>query len=95
MAQREKNKQSAHDQSVREIANRYKRAGWKVRADLPDFPYPPNIKGHIPDVWVTNGKEIRVYEVETSPNEDKEQRAAFRRYADERPERSFKKIIAR
>ena len=51
MARRTKEGQKVHDQKVAETADRLKRAGYTVKADLPGRGKPPKMAGHIPDIY--------------------------------------------
>lgn len=46
-----------HDQKVREIAGRLKRAGYEVKADLPGYAKPPKMRGHVPDIYATKARK--------------------------------------
>ena len=85
MARRSPKKQSEHDRKVRQSANRLKREGWEVQADLPghDQPDPIGKDKRIPDIVATKAGAKRIVEVETaeSMETDKKQQETFRRSA--------------
>ena len=89
--------QSVHAAKVREVANRYKRERWKVKADLPGFKEPRTVYGNRPDIIARKGQKTRLIEVETrkSMTTDTAQRATFQRYANLSPKISFKTLIAK
>lgn len=43
-------KESVHNEKVKEIAEDYKSRHWDTKADLPDYEKPDTIYGYIPDV---------------------------------------------
>lgn len=94
---RTRNIQSVHDAKVREVANRYKRERWKVKADLPGFKEPRTVYGNRPDIIARKGQKTRLIEIETrkSMKTDTAQRSAFQRYANLSPKISFKTLIAK
>lgn len=83
MPHRIKTSQERHDEKVRAVALRLRRAGYFVRADLPGHPRPPSFGGHVPDIYAhKKGKKV-LYEIETarSLRADAEQRRALARAA--------------
>ena len=92
---RTKQGQKKHDTGVANSANWYKARGYKVEADLPGEKKPKNIGGFVPDLIAKkNSKEI-IVEVETkkTAKTDTEQQAAFKKYANNSSQRTFKKKI--
>lgn len=89
--------QSTHDRKVRETANRYKREGWKVTADVPGYKSPKIINRKQPDIVVKKGRKTKIFEIEThkSMKTDKPQRAVFRKFARKKPNTTFKTLIAK
>ena len=85
MAKRGKSSQGKHNKRVRQIAQRHKRDGWQVKADVSGFDRPDPIgkNGYIPDVVAKKKGAKRIVEVETHDSmvKDKDQHAAFRRSA--------------
>ena len=97
MVQRTPQRQSVHDQKVEEIARGYINRGWATKADLAGHSQPDTIYGHIPDVQaVLSNKWEEVIEVETqdSLQADREQQAAFQRYATGKAFTDFKLVMA-
>jgi hypothetical protein len=98
MARRSKKSKSAHDRKVRSEANKLRKAGWNVKADLPGFerPKPIGKYGFIPDIEATKRGGRRIIEVETldSLKADREQHSAFRRSAAQRKNTSFRVKVA-
>ena|SRR2546426_12267847 len=70
MTKRSRRGQTCHNISVRRRAAQLETYGWKVKADIPDFPRPPTLKvdgrGVRPDIFARKGKRTRIIEVETS-----------------------------
>jgi hypothetical protein len=91
MAKRSPRQQSKHDKGVQTSAEYYEQQGYEVKADLPDYPRPPIMGGRRPDLVATKRKETVLEEVETrdSFEKDKDQRAAFKEYADARKNTRF------
>lgn len=84
MAHRSPEDQEAHDKGVLATASELNKNGWDVRADhLQGHGYdkPPEVGGHVPDVYATKRGGTRIVEIETSPDDDREQHEAFRRSA--------------
>ncbi|MFQ5715337.1 MAG: hypothetical protein ACE5GU_15030 [Candidatus Scalinduaceae bacterium] len=77
--------QSKHDKEVRDIANRMKRQGYEVKADISGYSKPDTIGGYRPDVVAIKGGQRKIYEVETQDSvdkaRDKNQQSAFRNTA--------------
>ncbi|MDO8740315.1 MAG: hypothetical protein Q7J54_01930 [Candidatus Woesearchaeota archaeon] len=96
MARRTPEKQSKHDRKVEAEAVIFRNQGYSVWADLAGWSKPDIINGHIPDVIARKWGWEKVVEVETeeSVEQDKEQIAAFERYANSRPNTEFKLVIA-
>jgi hypothetical protein len=84
MAKRTPRQQSKHDRGVQDSAKYYEGQGYKVKADLPDYPKPPTIDRRRPDLIATKGPETVIEEVETreSFEKDKDQRETFKEYAE-------------
>jgi 2,4-dienoyl-CoA reductase-like NADH-dependent reductase (Old Yellow Enzyme family) len=77
--------QSKHDKEVREIANRMKKQGYEVKADISGYGKPDTIGGYRPDVVAKKGSQRKIYEVETPESvdkaRDKNQQSAFKNAA--------------
>ena len=58
--------QSAHDQLVREVADRYIREGYRVKIEPSDADLPAFLKGYHPDLIVTTSEGQVVIEVKTT-----------------------------
>ena len=88
-----------HDKKVRATASRYKREGWSVRADVSGYKRPDPIGKYkrIPDVVVKKGRQIRIFEIETSKSlkTDRAQRSTFKKHAANKPNTKFKTLVAR
>jgi hypothetical protein len=93
MAQRKRSNQSEHDRCVREHANKLKKSGYSVKADIPGFkkPTPIGKDKRIPDIEATKGNRRKLIEVETksSLHTDKQQQSTFRRSAAQRKGTTF------
>ena len=83
--------QTKHDRMVRSEANKLEDQGFKVKADIADYPKPDTIRGYRPDVVGRKGSERKIIEVETpeSLQRDKRQQATFRRHAGQKPNTTF------
>jgi hypothetical protein len=97
MAKRSSSMQTVHDQKVRQEAQRLRRGGWNVLADLPGYQKPARIgqSGFTPDIEATKRGHRRLVEVET-PNSlmtDKGQQSAFRRSAAQRSNTTFDIVV--
>jgi hypothetical protein len=99
MAKRTAARQTKHDAKVKQIAKQLQGQGYKVKADLPGYPSPTPIgKGRrVPDIEAKKGARRKIIEVETpeTVKSDKEQHAAFRRSAAQRPNTSFNMEVAK
>ena len=88
-----------HDKKVRSTANRYKKSGWQVRADISGYKRPNSIGKYkrIPDVVAKKGKKVRIFEVETpkSMKTDRAQRSTFMKHAANKTNTSFKVLVAK
>jgi len=93
MAKRTKSQQTKHDRKVGQIAERLKRQGWIVEADLSGYERPGAIgkDQHIPDIVARKSGAERIIEVETpeTMEVDKKQHEAFRRSAARKKRTSF------
>jgi len=88
-----------HDKKVRETANRYKREGWSVQADIAGYKSPDSIGKYnrVPDVVAKKGKKIRIFEIETpkSMKIDTSQRRTFSKHAAMNENTTFKTLVAK
>ena len=88
MARRSRKEQSAHDRAVRAEAERLKRIGYKVRADLLGYEKPKPIGKHRrrPDIEATKRGSRIIVEVETpsTATSHRDQHETFRRSASHR-----------
>lgn len=93
MTRRKKADQSEHDRCVREHANKLKRNGYSVRADILGFKKPDPIgkDKRIPDIEARKGSRCKLIEVETESSlyTDKKQQSTFRRSAAQRKGTTF------
>jgi len=93
MAKRSSKQQAKHDVKVRQIAQKLKREGWIVQADLLGYDKPDPIGKYkcIPDIRATKAGAERLIEVETPETMqiDKKQHKVFRRSAAQKPRTTF------
>jgi len=93
MPKRTSRKQSQHNAKVKQIANKLKREGWNVQADVPGFDQPNAIGKNnlIPDITAKKSGAKRIIEVETpeTMNKDKKQHETFRRSASQQRRAKF------
>jgi hypothetical protein len=98
MTKRSSKKQNEHNSEVRKIAEKLKREGWSVEADLGgyDRPDPIGRYGHIPDIRARKARAERLIEVETKDTveRDKKQHEAFRKSVAQRKRTRFEIEIA-
>ena len=84
---------SRHNDRVKQLANSYRRRGYRVEADVPGFDTPDGIgrENFVPDLLVSKGGRHKIIEVETeaSLQTDKDQLASFRRSAAHSKRTSF------
>jgi hypothetical protein len=89
--------QSTHDRRVRQEAERLRRNGWNVRADLPGYrkPYPIGQGGVTPDVEAVKSGRRKLIEVETpnSVKADKDQHSTLCRSAAQKSNTTFKIVV--
>jgi len=94
MAKRTRQKQYLHDKAVRKEAERYKKMGFKVRADLPGYlkPKPIGKYKRVPDIEATKRGTRHIVEIETpdSVEKDRDQISSFRRSAAHRRRTKFR-----
>lgn len=94
---RTKKTKSKHEKEVRRRANRLKRAGWNVRADIKGFdqPMPIGQQKRIIDIEAKKKGATRLIEVETedTADKDKKQQSTFRRSAAQRERTTFEVVI--
>ena len=69
-------------------------SGHKVSADIPGYSRPGAISGKYPDIVATKNGAKKIIEVETadSYDKDRDQRRAFRDYADRHENTSFRTV---
>ena len=93
MAKRSKKQQTKHNKKVKQLAEKLKREGWKVKADLPDYERPEGIgkKKRRPDIVGEKAGSTRIIEVETedSIDKDKDQHATFQRSVAQKKKTTF------
>ena len=93
MAKRRRQRQKKHDQRVKQIANRLKRKGWDVKADIEGYDQPDAIgkNKRIPDIQATKAGATRLVEVETEDTMQahSDQHSTFLRSAAQRKRTSF------
>lgn len=99
MAKRNPIWQTKHDQEVKKIAEKYKREGFKVKADLPGYKRPQAIGkyGKIPDVQAEKGPKREIVEVETPETlrSHKEQHTTFKKHAAQKKHTKFTIKVAK
>jgi hypothetical protein len=85
--------------AIRRTAKRHVKNGAEVFADIPGWPRPPKLNGHIPDVFaVYEDREFAVeFENRSSVGRThaRRQDAAFSSWADESPNRDYEQIVVR
>lgn len=91
MVERTKTGQRQHDLEVLKWGKQRQKEGFRVRVDLPKQERPSKIGGYIPDGWAKKGKIEKLLEVETPETlkADEQQRAAFRKWAQQSPNKTF------
>lgn len=98
MARRSQREQSIHDRKVQQLANRFARKGFNVKADLPGYekPEPIGEKGRIPDIEATKPGTRKLVEVETRSTleSDKKQIQSFEASARTRNRTTFDVVVA-
>ena len=89
--------QDTHDRKVRQIANKFKKQGYKVKADIPGYENPPDIgkNKHTPDIFAIRGGKTKIIEVDTPGTENNEQLSAFRKSAAQRNNADFEHVITK
>ncbi len=71
----------SHRKGIYREAINLKNSGWYVMADhIPGFEAPPELEGHIPDIFALKDKITLIIEIETDLEDNDEQHAAFRKY---------------
>jgi len=94
---RTKNTQSKHNREVSNQARKYDSMGFKVHADIKNWPKPATIYGYRPDVTAIKPNKSIIVEVETVDSvnirRDLSQQRAFRRWASKSVNRLFKRIV--
>jgi hypothetical protein len=93
MAHKPPQTKSAHDKGVQSWANRYKKDGWRVDADIAGWPAPALIGGRQPDVVAVKNGYAHIIEVETNRGDDHDQHATFRRHVGQKPRSKFILVI--
>lgn len=79
----------AHQKGVRKTAREHDQNGWNVKADLRNWPQPPTVASHIPDVVATKRGSRRIIEIEISEGAHGSQHTAFRRHAGQKSNTVF------
>ena len=96
---RTKKGQAVHDKNVLREANKLKRQGFDVEADLPGFDKPSTLGGFTPDVVARKGKQRKIVEVETPESvdsaRDKKQQQAFRQASKRSENTTFRRVITK
>ena len=94
---RSKRSQSKHDATVRNTANRLKKQGYDVKADVSGFKQPDTIGGFRPDIAAKKGEKKIIVEVETPDSvdstRDQNQQKAFRKSADRSKNTTFTRKV--
>jgi hypothetical protein len=85
---------SEHDKKVKELAQKYKNQGFKVKAAIDGYPSPQNYNGAKPDIRAQKGEKIKLCEVETpaSMKTDKDQRRILRKYVQSKKNITFRTV---
>lgn len=100
MAHRNKTNQLGHNGMLKKIVKDAEQRGVpkeNIETDLKGYKKPSKIENYIPDVKIKDDKGIHITEIETpeSLEEDKSQRAAFRRYAGKHPTVTFRTVVVK
>lgn len=94
---RSKRSQSKHDATVRNTANRLKKQGYDVKADVSGFKQPDTIRGYRPDIDAKKGGKRLIVEVETADSvgstRDQKQQKAFSRSARDSKNTTFERKV--
>lgn len=95
---RSNREQSRHDQRVKSEADKYRRKGYRVKADDVDgYTDPEGYHGRVPDVVARKDGHITLVEVETKSSvdttRDKKQRARFKAWAGRKSNRHFRRVV--
>lgn len=89
--------QAEHDREVRRVAIEYKRKGYEVEADLPNWEQPDTIKSVKPDLRVRKKGHETLIEVETPESEeskrDEKQKKIFKQWSEKSEQRHFRRIV--
>lgn len=76
---------SSHDKKVKAEADKLRRQGYSVKADIPGYEKPDSIgkNGYVPDIVAKKTSSIKIIEIETpnSLNKEKAQQSVFRKSA--------------
>ena len=96
---RSQRSQSKHDAEVRKTANRLKKQGYDVQADVSGFKQPDTIGGFRPDVIGKKGNQRKIIEVETPDSvgsaRDQKQQQAFKQAANRSKNTIFTRKITK
>jgi len=94
---RGRKKQRKHDAKVKREADKLKRKGWKVKADLRGYskPKPIGKDKRVPDVVARKKGATRIIEVETKDTlvKDKAQQSTFKRSAAQKKRTTYKTVV--
>lgn len=95
---RGRGKQTKHDTRVKREADKLKRKGWKVKADIPGYhqPKPIGKEKRVPDVVARKKGATRIIEVETKDTlvKDKAQQSTFKRSAAQKKRTTYETVVA-
>jgi hypothetical protein len=96
MARRDADADAKHDAVIEHLAEALDQEWKRVFAvDLPTkHGSPSEIDGHLPDVMARSDDRAIVVEVETDPEDDLDQRQAFRDWASDEPHRAYVGVLA-
>jgi len=88
---------STHDRKVRELAKKYVKEKWKVKADISSFdqPTPVGSNRRIPDLELTKGGKTKLIEVDIPNTVNQEQLESFRRSAGQKKNTDFEHVITK
>ena len=94
---KKKSGSSTHDRKVRELAKKYIKEKWKVKAHIGNFeqPTPVGRTERIPDLEVSKGGKTKLIEVDTPSSVNQEQLESFRRSAGQKKNTDFEHVITK
>ena len=90
---------TTHNKKVKRIAEYWRSQGARVKAHIPGYKTPSNIRGSIPDIEISHKGRKLVVEVETptsiKTDHAKEQRKDFQNWSNKNSKRIFYRRLAK